>query len=123
MSARRYWYVATPYRAYPLGIEAASEAASRFAASLFDRGIMVYSPIAHSHELARYTKLDPMDAQWALAQIPFMEPALGLIIAKLPTWDLSLGIEWERDWFKARGRPIFILDVPIPAELPGGLKS
>ena len=118
----RFWYMASPYRKYPLGIQAASEAASRFAAALFDRGIQIYSPIALSHEIARYTTLDPMDEAWLAAQVPFMTAARGLIVAKINTWDLSSGIAWERTWFSERGRPIYMLDDPLPEQLPGGLK-
>lgn len=117
----KFWYVATPYRKYPGGIEAANKAASQVTAELFDRGLQVYSPIVHSHELARYTQLDPMSDRWLEAQLPFMRAAKGIIVAKLPTWEISYGISWEKGWFSAHKRPIFHLDVPLPLDLPGGL--
>lgn len=117
-----YWYMATPYRRYPGGLDAAAVRAAEFAAQLIDRGVNVYSPIVHSHEIARFTKLSPMDDRWLEIEMAFMRPAKGLIVIKMSCWDTSTGIASERAWFKAMRRPIFILDAPLPAELPGGLK-
>lgn len=117
----RFWYLATPYRRYPGGLELATIAAAKYGAELLDRGVNIYSPIVHSHELAKFSKVDPTSDVWLQRELPFMHQSRGLIIAKLPTWDLSKGVRFERGWFEARRRPIFILDAPLPDELPGGL--
>jgi hypothetical protein len=117
-----YFYMATPYRKYPGGLDAAALRAEELAAELIDRGVNVYSPIVHSHALARHTRLSPMDDRWLDIDMAFMRPAQGLIIVKMPNWEISSGIAGEQSWFKVFQRPIFLLDDPLPPELPGGLK-
>ncbi len=115
-----FWYVATPYRGHPAGLEAGFEAACRYTAALMDAGVEVYSPIAHSHPISQFTRADPKSDYWLQRQLPYMAAARGMIIAKIPGWNRSSGIQFEKDWFSARGRPIFILSDPLPDPVPGG---
>src|SRR5436309_1862842 len=55
------YYLATPYSKYPRGLTAAFEDAANLAARLLQVGFRVYSPIAHTHPLAVYGKIDPLD--------------------------------------------------------------
>src|SRR3990167_1959103 len=54
-------YLATPYTRYPAGIRAAFADAAKLAARLLVTGLKVYSPITHTHPLAIYGHLDPLD--------------------------------------------------------------
>ena len=120
--ATKFFYVASPYRKYFGGIEMAASVAARLCAELVDRGVEVYSPIVLSHEYARFSKIDPMDARWLIIGRPIMAAAAGIIVLKMPGWDISTGIAGEVIWFRDRGRPIYHLDVPLPDTLHGDLK-
>lgn len=102
-------YLATPYSRYPAGIEAAFQDAAALAARLLRAGILVYSPIAHTHPLAMYGLLDPLDHIW----LPFDELMMArcdtLIVAHMEGWRGSKGIAREIEFFKRAGKPIFDL--------------
>lgn len=115
-------YLATPYRAYPDGLDAAAEAAARLAGWLVDHGLEVYSPICHGHAIERYvTVADPRSDFWLDRQRPFMAAAKGLLIGCLAGWGLSQGIKRERDYFARAGKPEFRLN-PVHPEIPSRLR-
>lgn len=116
-----FWYIATPYRGYMGGhvgsmslyahLELAAAAAFRFTAKLIDHGVEAYSPIAHSHEIGKRVTLAPPNSDfWLDRQLPFMEAAIGCIVAKIPGWDKSAGIKFERDFFDRCMRPVIVMD-------------
>jgi|SRR5580700_6377489 hypothetical protein len=117
-----FWYMASPYRKYPGGLELAAKHAAEIAAELLDRNVLVYSPIVHSHHIADFVRSRThYDDFWLQAEIPFMRASRGMILIKMPSWDISSGIAWEQDWFKHQGRPIYRLSDPLPEQLPGAL--
>lgn len=120
--ADKFFYVASPYRKYAAGMELAAKHAAQLCAQLVDRGVEVYSPIVLSHEYARYTSIPPDDERWLIIGRPILAAARGIIVLKMPGWDLSEGIAGEMRWFKDRGRPIYKLDVPLPDTLHGDLR-
>jgi hypothetical protein len=106
-ASKGYWYLATPYSKYPGGIRQAYIEACRAAAWLLRQGVMVFCPIAHSHPIAVYGEIDPLDhGVWIPADTPIMRKATGLIIAMMPTWQESYGIRVERAEFGLAGKPI-----------------
>ena len=108
-----FYYLATPYSRYPCGQEAAYFEASRAAAHLMKRGVIVFCPIAHSHSLAVLGGIDPANHDiWIPADQPFMDHAKGLIVAKMLTWQTSHGVRVEIDTFEAAGKPIYYMDWP-----------
>lgn len=111
-SSTPYWYLATPYRGHSHGFDAAAAEAAVWAAWLIDSGVDVYSPIVHSHPIAQYVTMAPPENDfWLARQVPFMVPAAGLLVAHIAGWERSTGIAWEREWFKAAGKPIH--DLPL----------
>jgi len=102
-------YVATPYSKYPEGIEAAFVEASKAAAKLMKDGARaVFSPIAHSHPIAKHGGIDPLDHSiWMPLDHAMMKAADALAIVRLPTWQESKGIREEIETFVAAGKPIF----------------
>ncbi len=107
-----YWYLATPYSKYPGGLDAAFNAACKVAAKLIGKGELIYSPIAHTHPIASKSWLDPSDHDiWLRLDEPLMHGAKGIIVAKLPTWEISFGVAFEIDWFTKAGRPIRYLEL------------
>ena len=111
-----FFYLATPYSRFAGGIDRAYEAACEQAALLIRAGVPVFAPIAHSHPIATYGELDPLDHEiWLPADKPMMDAARGLIVCKLPGWDSSYGISIEIEAFKSAGKPIFFME---PGEVP-----
>ena len=107
----RLVYLATPYSKYPAGLEAAFVDASKLAGRLLQVGVRVYSPIAHTHPIALYAKIDPLNHSiWLPFDEAVMQAAEAILVARMPTWENSRGIAHEIEFFKARGKPIFYLD-------------
>lgn len=104
-------YVGTPYSKYPGGLERAFADAARLTARLMQRGLKVYSPIAHTHPLAVYGNIDPYDhAIWLPFDEAIMAKSDAMIVARMLGWAESRGIEHEIEVFSRARKPIFSLD-------------
>lgn len=111
LKAFRLCYLATPYSKYDLGLEAAFVHAAELAAKLLQRGVCVYSPIAHTHPLSVYGKIDPLDHSiWLPFDARQMDAADCLIVARMQGWRESFGVQHEIETFKTEGKPIVHLD-------------
>lgn len=114
-----FWYLATPYSKYEQGIEAAFQHACENTALLIKAGIPVFSPIVHTHPVARHGGINPLDhGIWMAADAPFMSVAIGCIVCMLPGWEESYGVRCEIATFQAAGRPILYME---PGNLPTDL--
>ena len=110
-----FWYLATPYTKYPLGLDAAWRAACMAAGNLVKLGVPVFSPIAHSHPIAEISDIKKKDhGIWLPVARPMMDAAFGMLILTLPTWQTSFGINEEIKIFDAACKPIEEID---PSEL------
>jgi len=106
-------YVATPYSQYPKGIEAAFVDACKVTAALIEEGINAYSPIAHTHPIALYGSMDPLDHnRWLKFDAAMMEAATELLVIEMPSWKDSKGIAIEIETFLKAGKPITYLTWP-----------
>lgn len=104
-------YLGTPYTKYPDGIEAAFKEASRIAAKLLLAGVKVYSPIAHTHPIALYGKLDQLDLNiWLPFDEAMMHACGALIVAEMTGWEESKGLAHEIEFFERHGKPVFHLN-------------
>lgn len=117
----RLCYLATPYTKYKGGIDIAFAEAARIAALLLTTGVRVYSPIAHTHPLAIYGNLDPLDHSiWLPFDEAMMEAADCLIVARMDGWDVSYGVKHEIEFFTREGKPVIHIDPVtlkiVPAE-------
>jgi len=111
-----YWYLATPYSKHPDGIDEAYRQACRQTAILYEALIPVFCPIAHSHGVAIFGGLDPLDHTiWMPADKPMMAAAHGLIVCKLAGWESSYGVWQETRYFRHANKPIVYMD---PGHLP-----
>lgn len=105
-------YLATPYSKYYAGIENAFRDASALAARLLKLGVNVYSPIAHTHPLAIYGDIDPLDhGIWLPFDQAMMTAAHGLVVAQMRGWRESKGVLHEIKFFAEAQKPVFYLDV------------
>jgi len=109
-----YWYVATPYSKYAVGIEQAFIDACRATAWLLKQGVNVFSPIAHTHLLAIHGNIDPLDHEiWLPADKPMMLNACGLIVVRMDGWADSYGISEEIKSFEVQKKPILYLPFSV----------
>jgi hypothetical protein len=105
-------YLATPYSKYKGGdlVQAFQDAAA-LTAKLMVAGIKCYSPIAHTHPVAIYGNLDPLDYKiWLPFDEAMMNAASVLIVAHMDGWHESFGIAHEVNFFEQRGKPIYDLN-------------
>lgn len=101
------WYVGTPYSNYPGGLEDAFDMACFQTAFLAKAGLSVYSPIAHTHPIARYCNVSPTDhAFWMRFDAPLVAACGGLIVVMAKSWSTSRGIAHEITEFKKANKPI-----------------
>lgn len=112
-----YAYLATPYSKYKGGIDRAYEDACSLLARLLERGFDVFCPIAHGHGACIHGGLKALDGMfWTEVDQKHLDRAEVLLIAELPGWQDSVGVQYERDFFEETGRPIFYIN-PITLEV------
>ena len=114
-----FYYLASVYSNYSKGIICAHEEACQEAALLMRHGIVVFSPIAHSHSIAIHGDLDPFDhSLWLDADKKFMNAAKGLIVCMMEGWEFSEGIKAEIQYFSDANQPVIYM---TPGIVPGEL--
>lgn len=109
---RGYWYVATPYSKWAGGIDDAAREATLLGGRLMREGVgNIFVPIVGSHQIATACDIDPLSHTiWLAHDRPMMEGAFGLLVAALPGWRDSFGIEQEIEAFKDMGKPRYLMD-------------
>lgn len=118
-----FWYLATPYRNYPLGLGSAFLAACRQSGTLLKAGIAVYSPIVHMHQIADVLALDKVDNDfWYGVNLPMMDAARGMIFCRLPSWERSQGMKDEQAYFERAGKPVVTMLPDLVPALPPPLR-
>lgn len=104
-------YLATPFTLYKPGLDRAAYEAKRIAASLLRSGVIVYSPIAYTFDLAEVGRLDPLDMTiWLPLEERMCAACDVLIVAQLAGWGESAGVNRECERFERWGRPIYDLN-------------
>lgn len=104
-------YLGTPYSRYSAGRHAAAYDAARHAAYLVRMGIIVFSPIVHSHHVAEIGHIDPLSYEiWMAQNEPFMSAAIAMIAVKLDGWRDSKGMAMEAEFFQRAGKPIIEME-------------
>jgi len=113
------YYLATPYSKFPGGLDAAFEMACRETALLMKAGVPVFSPIVHTHPVAMFAGMDPLDHSiWLPCDKPMMDASTGIIMLLAETWEQSYGMRIELEAFTAAGKDIvWMLPGVIPSEL------
>lgn len=110
-------YLASPYSKYPAGIDKAFEDISAIAGRLVELGFKVYSPIAHTHPIAKYSGIDPLDHSiWLPFDQAMMNVCGAILVAKMDTWEISFGIGEEVKTFMAADKPVYHLN-PVTLEV------
>lgn len=78
----------------------------RAAARLLERGMLVYSPIAHTHHIAATCGLRGDFEFWRRFDEAMIDRCDRCIVLLLPGWMSSKGMEAEVARFEAQGKPI-----------------
>lgn len=107
----RRCYLASPYTDPDPQLRAARyEAACAAAAGMMREGILVFSPIAHSHPLAAYGFPVEFDF-WQRHCLSFLEMwATEICVLTLPGWERSTGVGAEVAIACRMGMPLFLRD-------------
>lgn len=110
-------YLGTPYTKYRAGLDAAAHEAARIAAALsLATGGAIFSPIAHSHALARAGHVSPLDeALFRPLNTVMMLASDILVVVHMDGWAESIGLTEEIGFFLEARKPIF--DLLDPARL------
>ena len=107
----RLVYLATPYTKFPQGRHIAFRQACALSGKLIAQSVRVYSPIAHTHPIAEYSHLDPLDhSLWLPFDEAMMTVADALCVAHMEGWDESFGVAHEIKVFNRAKKPIFDLE-------------
>jgi hypothetical protein len=100
-------YLASPYsHPDPVVRQQRFAAAGRAPAAMLKAGLVVLSPIVHSHPLAAWG-LDAMDhAFWMHVDRPMLEACTSVAVLTLSGWATSKGVAAEIDIARRCGKPI-----------------
>lgn len=112
-------YLATPYSHPDAEIrEQRFRAVNLAAGQLMRAGHNVYSPISHSHEIAKVCELPTSWEFWAECDRAFIEWADELHVLMADGWKESVGVQAEIDIAFGLGKPVRF--VPEECECPHG---
>lgn len=107
-------YVACPY-SHPDAEkrEARFELANDAAAFLMSSGLKVFSPISHSHVVARNNNLPTSWEFWKRQDLEILKHAKGLVVVTADGWETSVGVQAEINEAKRMGIEILYLPPEI----------
>ncbi len=103
------YYLATPYSNAPGGHEHAYRIACITAARLIDRGVNVFSPIAHGHAIAQHGQMKTDAIGWAGINNSILAGCDGLIVAMAPGWRDSSGVAEEIELAEWHDLPVYYM--------------
>jgi sugar phosphate isomerase/epimerase len=104
-------YLASPYtHPEPEVMEQRFDAACRAAGALMAKGLIVFSPIAHTHGIAVRCELPRGWDFWAKFDREFVERAECVIVLRLAGWETSRGVAAELRIAEEAGIPIEYMD-------------
>jgi nucleoside 2-deoxyribosyltransferase len=110
MSTLDLIYLASPYsHPDPAVRQIRYEVACEAAAYLMRRGLMVFSPIVHSHPIAQYGL--PKDyAFWRQYDEALMDACWGIVVLMIDGWRESKGVTAEIEYMSRKGIAAEYLD-------------
>jgi len=102
-----YIYLASPYSHPNADVrEARVAAAMTTAADLMREGLVVFSPIAHSHPIAENHAMPGDWTFWEAQDLPLLHHAAELYVLTLDGWDQSRGVCAEIAYARGIGKPV-----------------
>jgi nucleoside 2-deoxyribosyltransferase len=111
-------YLASLYsHADPAVREARYQAACRATAALLKAGLVVFSPIVHSHPLVAFNLPTGWDF-WERIDRAYLERCDELVVLTLEGWQESTGVQAEIALARGLGKPVRFLGVDEAAGSP-----
>lgn len=108
LTRHRLVYLGSPYTKYAAGLDAAFRDVAAIAAQMLQDGVKVYSPITHTHPIAIHGNLDPRNHDiWLPFDQAMMDAADAMCIADMDGWRESYGVQYEIDYFRWQGKPVY----------------
>lgn len=104
-------YLACPY-SHPLKMieNYRHKQANIYAGYLMRMGMILYSPISHTHPICRVSKLPGSFAYWKRLDEFFMSNLNTMIVLGIKGWDISTGVKAELIYFNEKRRDRFLWD-------------
>lgn len=118
-------YLASPYSdPNPEVKEQRFNDVCRAAAELMRRGILIFSPIAHTHPIANFGLPSGWEF-WRQFDYHHIETSEQVWVLTLPGWADSVGVSAEVEIAKELGKPVRLVDAGtlVPRMLFPGMKS
>ena len=104
-------YLASPYSHEDAAVRSfRHDAVCRLAGRLIDRGVLAFSPIAHSHPIAIRQDLPAGWEFWERVDMALLDRCDGLAVVTLPGWRESVGVRAEVMRAAANGKPLWRID-------------
>ena len=108
-------YLASPYTSPSSKLlEERFQATEKAVADYLNKGVYVYSPIVHCHELAKRHKLPTDFSFWVAYNYAMLDAASELYVFMLPGWASSTGVTAEIARAALRNIPIRYVEPGIP---------
>jgi len=90
--------------------------AAKLGAAMMKKGMIVYSPISHTHPMAEEGSLPTDWKYWAEVDTAFLTRCTKLVVATMDGWDKSKGVYAEIQIAQALNLPI---EYKTPSEILG----
>lgn len=114
----KLYYLATPYTHDDPKVRAQRyEMAVEMAGDLLASGLLVYSPIAHTHPIALAKELPKGWEFWKRYDECFIDRCDGVIVGAMDGWDTSKGVTAEIEMARGKGKPVWYLPYPLKTDL------
>lgn len=99
---RSLWYLASPYYHVRSEVrDSRARAVAIIAGELLEKGVHIFSPIAHGHAIHTHRPLKWESEDWLRYDEIYLKISCGIFLAEIPGWEKSKGVAWEVDWAKA----------------------
>ena len=109
-------YLATPYTGTEVQEKVRFKQACEICAGLMKSGFRVFSPIAHSHNIAVYGSMPGSHGFWKEQNRSWLEWADEIWVARMHRWTESRGVKWEISWAMNNDMDVRIF---TPGEISG----
>jgi nucleoside 2-deoxyribosyltransferase len=119
-------YLASPYSSdNPAVMENRHAAACTAAASFMAGGLVVFSPIAHTHILSRSLPsfLRNDHEFWMDQDLSILKKCDALAVLCLPGWEDSRGVKEELAFAKKQHLPTFLINPPSPNSIMRSIRE
>lgn len=107
-----FYYIASPYTHPSSSVVGWRVARARQITGLLtEAGIFCFSPIVHTHQMAKEHSLPTDFTFWLGYNKVFMDASVGTIVCEISGYDRSKGVKQEIEYTKSVGKPLYLARV------------